>query len=130
MLRLLDIFFFVFHTALILFNVFGWIPKRLRKINLIAMAITAFSWFALGGLFGYGWGYCFCTDWHWQVRDALGYARTADSYIQLLFQTVGLNITSVQANILAYGAFAIALFATFALNLRDTLHARRDKARS
>lgn len=46
------------------------------------MLLTAFSWFVLG--IWYGWGYCFCTDWHWDVREALGYHDRSNSYIHFL----------------------------------------------
>jgi hypothetical protein len=35
MFRFLDIFFIVFRTLLIFFNLFGWIIKPLRRANLI-----------------------------------------------------------------------------------------------
>lgn len=88
-LKLLDIFFFVFHTVLILFNVFGWIVPKWRLLNLILLLLTAFSWFFLG--IWYGVGYCPFTDWHWQLRDLLGYQDMSSSYIHFLF----LKLTSV-----------------------------------
>src|ERR1019366_4368421 len=69
--RFLNIFFFVFHTIFTLFNIVGWIFPKTRKLHLITISLTAFSWFILGNW--YGWGYCFCTDWHWMVREKLGY---------------------------------------------------------
>ena len=59
---LLDWLLFSVHTALVLFNMFGWIWKRTRVAHLITLGLTAFSWFALGAI--YGWGYCLCTDYH------------------------------------------------------------------
>ena len=70
LLKILNLFFFGFHTVLILFNIFGWLIPRWRLANLITLSLTAFSWFVLG--IWYGWGYCFCTDWHWQIREMLG----------------------------------------------------------
>lgn len=81
-----NIFFFAFHIGLIFFNLFGWIFPRLRKWNLITLGLTAFSWFALG-IF-YGWGYCFLTDWHWTVREGLGLTTQSDSYIHFLISSV------------------------------------------
>ena len=78
----LNIFFFVFHTAFTVFNIIGWIFPKTRKLHLITMLLTAFSWFVLG--IWYGWGYCLCTDWHWQVREALGYHDRSNSYIHFL----------------------------------------------
>jgi hypothetical protein len=77
-----NIFFFVFHVCLILFNMFGWISRKTRKWNLITLALTAFSWIVLG--YFYGWGYCFLTDWHWDVRESLGYSTDVSSYIRFL----------------------------------------------
>ncbi|WP_242091987.1 DUF2784 domain-containing protein [Aestuariivivens sediminicola] len=91
-LRILDLFFFVFHTIVILFNVFGWLIPRWRLANLIVLSLTAFSWFILG--IWYGWGYCFCTDWHWQVRELLGYSNMSTSYIHfLLLQLTGVDLS-------------------------------------
>src|SRR6185369_15313615 len=90
--QFLNIFFFVFHTLFTLFNIIGWIFPRTRKLNLITLCLTAFSWFVLG--IWYGWGYCLCTDWHWQVRQRLGYIDTDHSYTHLLLhQMTGLDLS-------------------------------------
>lgn len=86
---LLNIFFIAFHTAFTLFNIVGWIFPGTRKLHLITMLLTAGSWFVLG--IWYGWGYCVCTDWHWQVREAIGIHDRSDSYIHFLL----LKITGV-----------------------------------
>lgn len=82
MLLFLDGVFFTFHTALVLFNVFGWIPRRTRRLNLACLLATAISWFVMGAW--HGIGYCLLTDWHWQVRKALGLHDPEDSYVELL----------------------------------------------
>jgi hypothetical protein len=84
--HILNVFFFVFHIALIPFNLFGWIFRPLRKWNLVTLGLTAFSWIALGIFFGFG--YCFLTDWHWQVREKLGYTNPYNSYIHFLVETL------------------------------------------
>ena len=53
----LNFFFYIFHTALILFNCFGWIVPKFSRWHLASLLLTAFSWFVLG--IWYGWGYCF-----------------------------------------------------------------------
>ena len=70
MLELLDSLFAAFHGALVLFNLTGWIWRRTRRLHLAVIGLTFLSWFGLGVL--YGWGYCPCTDWHWQVKRTLG----------------------------------------------------------
>ncbi len=90
-LQIINIFFFVFHTFLILFNIFGWLVPRWRFANLITLSLTAFSWFILG--IWYGWGYCLCVDWHWQIRDFLGYQNLSTSYIHfLILKLIGIEI--------------------------------------
>jgi len=69
--RILDIFFVVFHTSVILFNLFGWIWRKTRKYNLILLVITGASWLILGLIVG-TLGYCPLTDWHFDVLEKLG----------------------------------------------------------
>lgn len=120
----LNIFFFVFHAAFILFVLFGWIWKKSRKVHLVALVLTAFSWFGLG-LF-YGFGYCFCTDWHWDVRYRLGYAEMPRSYIKFLILTVtglDLNDDLVDAVTMAVfiGVFTLAIYLAVPNRNRDAL---------
>ncbi len=84
MYAVLDVFFLGFHTALILFNLFGWIWEKTRRLNLITLALTGLSWFGLG-IF-YGWGYCPSTDWHWDIRRRLGDTDLPQSYISFLME--------------------------------------------
>ena len=120
-LKILDVFFFGFHTTIILFNVFGWIIPRWRFVNLIVLLLTAFSWFVLG--IWYGWGYCFCTDWHWQVREMLGYHDMSSSYIHfLLLKTTNVNFSVMLVDrmtvIVFFSAFAVSIY----LNMRKWKH--------
>ena len=80
--QFLDVFFFVFHSMIVLFNLTGWIWRQTRIPHLIFIVSTAFSWFVLG--IWYGFGYCPCTDWHWQIREILGYSDPPASYVQFL----------------------------------------------
>jgi hypothetical protein len=80
--KFLDVFFIILHSLIIIFNMTGWIWKRTRVPHLILLLSTLFSWFILG--IWYGFGYCPCTEWHWQVREILGYSDPPASYIQFL----------------------------------------------
>lgn len=80
--ELLNIFFFVFHSCIVLLNVFGWMFKATRKWSMICLLLTGASWFILG--IWYGWGYCVCTHWHWEVRSKLGYKDESNNYIHFL----------------------------------------------
>ena len=82
--HILDIFFVVFHTLFILFNLTGWIWKRTLTLHLVTVLLTGGSWLILG-LF-YGLGYCPLTDWHFTVLNKLGKHDLHISYIQYLIE--------------------------------------------
>ncbi|MFP2997476.1 DUF2784 domain-containing protein [Spongiivirga sp. MCCC 1A20706] len=81
-LQLFHYFFLVFHTILILFNVFGWIWKKTRKLNFITLIFTLFSWIVLG--IWKGFGYCPITDWHYDILYKMGETNLPKSYIAYL----------------------------------------------
>ena len=120
MFKLLDIFFLVFHSLLILFNLFGWMWKKTRRLNLITLLITGFSWIGLG--FFYGWGYCFLTDWHWYILEILGGYNLPNSYVQyLLNRILGLHISAITAEYSTVILFVIALIFSVYFNLRKDI---------
>jgi hypothetical protein len=53
------------------------------------VALTLASWIVLGVIVG-RLGYCVLTDWHWQVRAALGARDLPDTYIAFLLDRVGI----------------------------------------
>ena len=113
----LNVFFFAFHTAWMLFNCVGWIWRRTRPWHLATIALTGASWFVLG--IWYGWGYCPCTDWHWQVRERLGY-RDPPSYTEMLFeQLTGIAVTTTLANTVTVTVFVVVSVLSVVLNVRD-----------
>ena len=129
-MQVLNIFFFVFHTAFTLFNITGWMFHKTRKLNLVTLLLTAFSWFVLG--IWYGWGYCFCTDWHWDVREKLGYHDEQQSYIHfLIVKLTGLNPDAKLVETGTVIVFTISLVMSLWLNFRDrrnhVRHDRRDR---
>ena len=80
MYRFLDIFLFTFHAALVVFNLFGWLPKRTRRAHLYTILLTLASWSFLGLFCGFG--YCPLTDWHWDVKRQLGETYLPTSCIE------------------------------------------------
>ena len=115
-------FFFIFHILLIIFNLFGWIPRKLRKWNFISLCLTAFSWFVLG-IF-YGFGFCFLTEWHWQIREKLSYPNESKSYIHFLIK----ELTNVSLDETLVDTFtAIFFFIAFALSIYVNLRDKTDK---
>lgn len=116
--QLLNIFFFVFHTLFTLFNITGWLFHKTRKLHLITLLLTAFSWFVLG--IWYGWGYCVCTDWHWNVRARLGYHDQQNSYIHfLLHKLTGIKFNEKLVDTVTLIVFLVSFVLSIWLNIRD-----------
>ena len=116
--QFLNIFFFVFHTLFTLFNMAGWIFTKTRKLHLITLSLTAFSWFVLG--IWYGWGYCACTDWHWEVREKLGYEDQSSSYIHfLLLKLTRYNLNPKLVEMGTLIIFLLSFGLSIWLNIRD-----------
>ncbi|MDZ7807339.1 MAG: DUF2784 domain-containing protein [Gracilimonas sp.] len=115
-LLFLDYFFVVFHLLLIAFNLIGWIWRKTRRLHLYVISATIFSWLGLGAF--YGWGYCPCTDWHWQVKRALGEAGLPSSYIKYyLDQMFGFSWDTFTVDVLVaalgIGAFLVSIVANY-----------------
>jgi hypothetical protein len=121
----LNLGFFIFHTAWIVFNGVGWIFRRVRRWHLATIALTAVSWIGLGTW--YGLGYCPLTDWHWRVRARLGY-HDPNSYMQLLIaEVLRVKLTARWADALTGSLFAIVGGLSIILNLRDVQRIRRHR---
>ena len=117
-MKFLDIFFTVFHTSLVLFNLFGWIWKKTRLPNLITLLLTAGSWLILG-IF-YGFGFCPLTDWHFSILEKLGYPDLPDSYLSFLFtRLTGIPIDQSLVDAVTLWGLIIALVISLYLNLRQ-----------
>ena len=117
--RILDIFFVVLHTSVIIFNLFGWIWRKTRKFNLILLAITGSSWLILGLIVG-TLGYCPLTDWHFDVLEKLGATDLPSSYVKYLADRLtGLDFNSSLVDKVTLYAFFAALGLSLFLNIRD-----------
>ncbi len=114
----LDIAFLVLHSILIVFNLFGWAWRRTRRLNLLSILLTVGSWLIFAPW--YGLGYCPCTDWHWQVKDALGQTDLPNNYLTyILYAWTGIVITDATAEQLAGFCPSPALVTSIGMNLRD-----------
>lgn len=107
-----------FHGALVLFNLTGWIWAVTRRAHLIVIGLTFLSWFGLGVL--YGWGYCPCTDWHWQVKHALGETDLPYSYVKYYADRLtGLDWDPLIVDAAVLGLGLLALILSLWMNWRD-----------
>jgi hypothetical protein len=124
----LNILFLVFHTGLIGFNVFGWMWKRTRPWNLLTQCLTLASWVGMGAV--YGWGYCLCTDVHWDIRRRMGITDDPDTYVGfLLWRVTGVLPSDAFVFWLTVSVFAVSFGASLFLNLRDLRKRRAAEAR-
>jgi len=123
--HILDIFFVVFHSSLIIFNLFGWIWKKTRIYNLITLIFTGASWLILGLIYG-TLGYCPLTDWHFNILEKLGKTHLPNSYIKYLADRItGLEIRASLADNVTLYAFLAALVLSLFFNIRDILFRKK-----
>jgi hypothetical protein len=117
--HILDIFFVCFHSLLIVFNLFGWIWKRTRILNLIVLGLTAASWLFLGLIVG-TLGYCPLTDWHFRILEKLGKTDLPDSYIKYLADRLtGLDFNPSLVDKVTLYVFLGVFVISVSLNVRD-----------
>lgn len=116
-LHILDIFFVVFHTALIFFNSLGWIWRKTRRLNLITLLLTGGSWLFLGMIVGTP-GYCPLTDWHFNILEKLGKTDLPNSYIKYLADRLtGLDINASLIDDVTLYTFIVSLVLSVIFNL-------------
>ena len=126
-LHILDIFFVIFHTSLILFNLFGWIWKHTRRLNLIILSLTGASWLFLGMIAG-TLGYCPLTDWHFTILEKQGIKDLPSSYIKYLADRLtGLEINASLVDKCTLYFFLLALVLSVFFNMKDFRAARQQK---
>ncbi len=122
----LDIFFLIFHAALVLVNLFGWMWKPIRKLNLITLLLTFLSWTILG-IF-YGWGYCPLTDWHWEVLRKMGETELPLSYITYMINRVsGFNPNEDMVAVFTAIFLGVSFLFSIGYNTRDFIVYKRKR---
>jgi hypothetical protein len=115
MLLLLDIFLSFLHFIIIGFNLLGWIWPSTRKLHLITISATAFSWFGLGIFFG--WGYCPITEWEWNVKARLGETHLPNSFIKYYADKItGKDINATLIDNFTLGFFLTAIILSVYFN--------------
>jgi len=125
----IDIFFVVFHSSLIIFNLFGWIWKKTRIWNLITLALTGASWLFIGLIIGM-LGYCPLTDWHFNVLEKLGKTDLPNSYIKYLTDRItGLELNASLVDNITLYVFLAAFAASIFLNVRDYVRSKKVSGR-
>lgn len=112
-LTILDIFLDVLHLTIIAINGVGWLIPRWRMTHAVVIHVTAISWLGVGLVVG-NIGYCFLTDWQWQVKSALGEGGLSSSYIVYVFQRFfGVTLSRTTADFGAATVFVVSLVAAW-----------------
>ncbi|HDZ42276.1 MAG TPA: DUF2784 family protein [Bacteroidetes bacterium] len=125
--RIADIAFVVFHTSVILFNMFGWIWKKTRFANLIVILLTLGSWILLGPIVGVP-GYCPFTEWHFRILEKLGHSGLPTSYIKYLADRLtGMDFSQKLVDDLTQWGLVAAFVVSLALNIIAWARKRRKK---
>jgi len=114
----LDVALTLAHVAVVLALLLLWIPERARRWHLLLVGATALSWFGLGLV--HGLGYCFLTDWQWQVKRWRGETDLPGSFIHYaLTRWFGLPLREVASDVITGLAFALVSGLSLALTARD-----------
>ncbi|MGB5260646.1 MAG: DUF2784 family protein [Gammaproteobacteria bacterium] len=117
-LRLLDVLFHIAHLAIILFSACGWLVASLRPLHLGLQGLILFSWFGLGSF--KGWTYCFLTDLHWRIRQALGKPAHSGSYMKMLADRLsGRDTNATRVNQVTVTIFFVTTLLSLLLFLRE-----------
>jgi len=65
-------------------------------------------------------GYCFCADWHWGVREKLGYEDRSGSYIHfLILKLTGTNLSPKMVENITLIIFLLSFALSIWFNIRD-----------
>jgi hypothetical protein len=123
--HILDIFFIVFHSSLVIFNLCGWIFHKTRILNLITLTLTGASWLFLGLIVG-TLGFCPLTEWHFNILIRMGERNLPDSYIKYLIDRItGMDINASLVDKITLYSFLVALSISIFFNIRDLRAKRR-----
>ena len=86
MFEILNVIFHFLHLSMIMMNLTFWISYRTLWMAQLSVLVTLLSWFGFG--YFYGFGYCFLTDWHWQIKEKLGQKNLPASYLKYVLDKV------------------------------------------
>ena len=115
----LDYFLTFFHSAFVLFVLTGWIHKSTRKAHLIAIFLTLTAWLAIGLYVG-TIGYCPLTDWHWDIKRALGEQNKPSSFIEYILEKVtGIDLNRQLVDLGTAAGLALSIVCAVYVNMKS-----------
>lgn len=118
MLKFLDYFYTIFHSAFVIFVVFGWIPKYTRKIHILALILTLGAWLIIGWYKGV-LGYCPLTAWHWDVKRQLGERGMSGSFVGYMIEHYGsMKFERITYDILTASGLLFGVIMSLIMNIK------------
>ncbi|MGE9744308.1 DUF2784 family protein [Bdellovibrio bacteriovorus] len=100
-------FLHALHLGVMFSNLFLWWFRKTLWLAQITLAMTLISWVGLG--YRYGWGYCFLTEWQWQIKSKRGELSLPDSYIQYILQKLGFSYADSDVNRVVLFLFVVSI---------------------
>lgn len=126
MLHVLDIFLTVFHSAFVLFILIGWSHRKTRTVHWTALLLTLIAWMLLG-LYKGVIGYCPLTDWHWDVKRALGETGMPSSFIEYMVEKImGINFPTLMVDIVTALGLVFGMIMSASIYWREVKKSRQN----
>ena len=91
MLKLLDIFLYFLHVALMAFVMLGWLWQPVTVWHFISLVLMGIIWIIIGAL---GLWNCPLTNLHWKIKEKRGQSGMPVSFVNyFLNQLTGKKLT-------------------------------------
>ena len=109
----------IFHLAIVIMLLTGWMSYRTRRLHRWVVSITVICWTAVAWAMGKKPGYCPVTDWHWQIKRLRGEKDIPSSYIDYLLRKVGLQFNPDLIDLAAMITLGLIVLVTLFLWWRE-----------
>ena len=128
-LAILDVLLAAIHLGVVVAVLVLWIPRSTRRVHFALVVLTAGSWLGIGLLYG-NIGYCFLTDWHWDVKRLRGQTHLPASFIHyMVTRWLKLPVRSSTTDLWTALSFASVAVISIIAYVRD-LRRRRTLSRA
>jgi hypothetical protein len=128
-LAILDVLLTAVHLGVVVAVLVLWIPRSTRRVHFALVMITAGSWLGIGLLYG-NIGYCFLTDWHWDVKRLRGQTHLPASFIHyMVARWLKLPVRATTTDLWTGLSFAFVAILSIILEVRE-LWRRRTRSRA
>lgn len=116
----LDYLLTVVHLGVIAMVMFGWIAPATRRAHRWLIVLVLASWLLIG-LFKGKIGYCFLTDWHWDIKRSLGETAMPASFVEYFVErSIGMDIAKSVVDIATVMGLVVPVVISIWLWWRET----------